>query len=250
METREHIEALHRDGELLAAAAGAAGLDAPVPSCPKWRVRDLVGHIGGVHRWAAAHIARPQLEVMDVADVQAVMGTAPGDDALVGWFREGHAALVETLSAARPDVQCWTFLPASRPLEFWARRQAHETAIHRVDAECAAGAVTPFEADFAADGIDELMTGFLPRRSGRFTADPPRSLLVSATDAGRAWLADVGPDRIEVSRDTGPADCTVRGSAHELYLLLWNRRTADGLDVDGDRSFLDVWRESVRVRWS
>ncbi|KIF71110.1 hypothetical protein HY68_24945, partial [Streptomyces sp. AcH 505] len=26
---------------------------ARVPTCPEWRVRDLVGHIGQGHRWAA-----------------------------------------------------------------------------------------------------------------------------------------------------------------------------------------------------
>lgn len=35
-------------------------------------------------------------------------------------------------------VDCWTFLDAPSPLAFWARRQAHETAIHRADAQLAA----------------------------------------------------------------------------------------------------------------
>ncbi len=45
------------------------------------------------------------------------------------------------------------------------------------------------------------------------------------------------------------ADCTVEGSASDLYLLLWNRRTVDGLAVTGDASLLDHWRQTVRIRW-
>src|SRR4029450_13488361 len=74
----------------------------------------------------------------------------PGDDALVGWFRAGHATLVDALSAADPALDCWTFLPAPSPLGFWARRQAHETAIHRVDAQGPAGGGTGAAAGHAA----------------------------------------------------------------------------------------------------
>jgi hypothetical protein len=47
----------------------------------------------------------------------------------------------------------------------------------------------------------------------------------------------------------GEAECSVQGPASDLYTLLWNRRGAEGLDVDGDASVLDVWHESVRVTW-
>ena len=53
-----------------------------------------------------------------------------------------------------------TFLPAPSPLAMWARRQAHETSIHRCYAESATGATTGFDPTFAADGIDELLYGF------------------------------------------------------------------------------------------
>jgi len=50
METTEHLNRLREEGPRLAAAAGRAGLDAPVPTCPGWLVRDLLSHAGGVHR--------------------------------------------------------------------------------------------------------------------------------------------------------------------------------------------------------
>jgi hypothetical protein len=75
---------------------------------------------------------------VDRASEAAILAGGPGDDELPGWFREGHASLVRVLEAADPDMTCWTFLDAPSSVAFWARRQAHETAIHRVDAEQAA----------------------------------------------------------------------------------------------------------------
>lgn len=42
-------------------------------------------------------------------------------------------------------------VPATSPRAFWARRQAHETAIHRADAESALATVPEWNAAFAAD---------------------------------------------------------------------------------------------------
>ena len=33
-----------------------------------------------------------------------------------------------------------------------------------------------------------------------------------------------------------------------LYLALWNR--GDGIEISGDDSLLDRWRQAMRVRWS
>jgi len=212
MEIAAHIRAIQRDGDLLAAAAQRAGLDAPVPSCPPWQVRDLLRHVSYVHRWAAVFPGEGRLTpVTDRASEPEVLGGGPPDDELLDWFRAGHAALVETLRSADPDVQCWMFLAAPSPLAFWARRQAHETAMHRVDAELAdtvlantvlAGTVpTPFPADFAADGIDELIMGFFGRDSGELTeeqrAGGRQSLLVRATDTGGEWLLDLTEEKFE-----------------------------------------------------
>jgi hypothetical protein len=49
VEISAHIDALDRDGALLADAAQAAGLRAGVPGCPGWQVRDLVRHQAYVH---------------------------------------------------------------------------------------------------------------------------------------------------------------------------------------------------------
>ncbi|HEY0410568.1 MAG TPA: maleylpyruvate isomerase family mycothiol-dependent enzyme [Candidatus Dormibacteraeota bacterium] len=247
MEIREHIAVLRREGALLAAAVAASGPDAPVPTCPDWRVRDLVRHVGGVHRWAAAHVAEGRAR--PIADLDAVVAAWPGDGDLLEWFCEGHARLAATLEEAPPDLDCWSFLPAPSPLAFWARRQAHETAIHRVDAESAAGMVTRFAPEVAADGIDELVMGFVSRPGGRLRSDPPRTLAILPTDVEAGWRVLIGPDGSCGHREPGDAGCTVRGAASDLHLLLWNRRDTEGIEVLGDAELMERWRSSVQVRW-
>lgn len=237
------LRQLEGDGALLAAAAARAGWDAPVPSTD-WTVRELVTHVGGVHRWAADIIAG----CGDTFDTEAgeAVGTGPADAELLAWFSAGHSALVETLRAAPADLQCATFLPAPSPLAFWARRQAHETAIHRVDAESAGGPVTAFGADFAQDGIAEMLQGFAARKR-----DPlePATLVLRAWD-GPSWqitLGDAGV-RAEPAEEAGAAQVRVEGSSSELYLWLWNRASA--AVVSGDAAVARRWAETVQVRWS
>ncbi len=135
-------------------------------------------------------------------------------------------------------------------MAFWARRQLHETTIHRVDAELASGSVGEIPPAVAADGIDELLTGFLPRRSSRLKPADACTIAVQPTDADAAWLVRAGPEGAVTERMATDGDVVMRAPAADLYLLVWNRRSLDGIDVTGDASLLDVWRSSVQVRWS
>jgi uncharacterized protein (TIGR03083 family) len=246
-----YIEALREQGDLLADAAGRAGLDAAVPACPGWSVADLLRHTSYVHRWAAGIVAQGLTSPPDEPSEEEILRRGPEADALVRWFREGHAALVRTLEEAAPDLDCWAFLSAPSPLAFWARRQAHETAIHRADAESATGATSEYPADFAADGIDELIMGFGQRRKYRPATSGEGSMQVLATDTGDAWHLDVDQGRIQAHRGPGPGECTVSGPASGIYLFLWNRSgdTQAKLAIAGDRDFLTAGQGSVRVRW-
>jgi uncharacterized protein (TIGR03083 family) len=251
VEISEHIDELAEHGEELAAAAGKAGLTAAVPTCPGWTVRNLLEHIGQVHRWAASYVREGPAAAPPFGGTGTPPPPAePPADGLLDWYRAGHGELLAALRAAPAGLQCWTFLPAPSPLAFWARRQAHETAIHRADAEAATGAVPSFRAPFAADGLDELLGGFFARRGGKLVADPPRSLRIAPTDTGRPWHITIGPAGREVSRDAGrPAGCTLRGRAADLYPLLWNRPPAHQPHVDGDPAVLQLWRDRAHIAW-
>jgi uncharacterized protein (TIGR03083 family) len=262
VEIAEHIDALNRHGTLLADAAERAGLGAKVPPCPPWLVKDLLRHTGYIHRWAARHITeRPASILAGPPEAEIVTG-GPADPGLLSWFRAGHAALVAALSTADPDLRCATFMAAPSPLAFWARRQAHETAIHRADAESALGAVPGYEAGFAADGIDELIMGFGSRRKYQPASDTDGGRLhVVAADTGDVWVVEAREGRMQPRRED-PADpaadtpasltCTVRGPAAGVYLFLWNRQPAGqaGVTVTGNADLLANWQSSVRVHWS
>jgi uncharacterized protein (TIGR03083 family) len=178
------VAALRGEGALMAAAVAGIDPDGTVPTCPDWTVRDLARHTGGVHRWATGFV-RGRTEPLAAA-LDEVVGTWPADAELAAWLAQGCAELVAALATAPDDLQCWTFLPAPSPRGMWARRQAHETAIHRVDAQLAAGLpVSAFAPAFAADGVDgvdELLSLFVPRRSTALRADPPVTLAVDCAD--------------------------------------------------------------------
>jgi uncharacterized protein (TIGR03083 family) len=257
MKITEHIDALRRQGDLLAAAASRSGLAASVPPCPSWQVKDLLRHTGYIHRWAARHVTEcPDAVLEGPSEADILRGGAPDPD-LLAWFRDGHAALVETLSTADPGLVCATFMDAPSALAFWARRQAHETAIHRADAESASGVRPEYEPEFAADGIDELIMGFGQRRTYRPSAEADGGMQVRTTDTGHAWHVGTEGGRLQARRehstpeDASPAACTVTGPASGVYLYLWNRSDAAqaGVTVSGDTRFLDLWQSSVRVRW-
>ena len=251
MEIAEHIAAIASEGKRLAAAAAAAGPGAPVPSCPDWVVRDLVRHQGGVHRWATAIVADPRTEPWNV-DLDEVVASWPSDADLIDWFDDGLGRLVSALSAADPELVCWTFLKAPSPLAMWARRQAHETSIHRVDAELAADwQVAPFGAPFAADGLDELLTCFITRRRSRLRSEEGRLMSVRCTDADAGWLVRIGPDEVVTSTPGAEApDTEITGGASDLYRAFWNRPPAVSLSVTGDSGLLRQFAEQVQIRWS
>ncbi|MFI7011915.1 maleylpyruvate isomerase family mycothiol-dependent enzyme [Streptomyces sp. NPDC050145] len=245
MDIAEHLQALDREGHALADAAERAGTDAKVPTCPDWQVRDLLRHTGMVHRWAAAFVAEGHTSYHPDGGLPDLDG-----DALIAWFREGHARLVDTLTRARPDVACWSFLPAPSPLAFWARRQAHETTVHRVDAQSAlATAPDPVPRELAVDGIEELLLGMHARPKSRVRSDVPKVLRVRATDADRVWTVRISQDPPATEAgDTGEADCEVTGSAARLYVALWNR--APFPSVSGDATVATLWRENSAITWS
>jgi uncharacterized protein (TIGR03083 family) len=267
METAEHIAALRAQGAALGRAARCADPAATVPACPGWRVPDLVRHQGQVHRWATGYLTERRLTPVPIEDVPT-----PPDAALHDWYDEGFAALLDALESAPADLECWSFLAGSpSPVAFWARRQAHETAVHRVDAEAAlgsgaaygtgtdagSGAGAGFDAAFAADGVDELLRGFHARERSRVRTDPPRTLHIRALDAPAGapggWLVRLSADhpRTELTgadaEPGAPADCTVTGTAAALYLALWNRGPYEALEVGGDASLLELWRRTGAI---
>ncbi|MFF4642773.1 maleylpyruvate isomerase family mycothiol-dependent enzyme [Streptomyces sp. NPDC001389] len=247
MKITEYVETLAREGELLADEAERAGTDALVPACPGWRVTDLLRHTGAVHRWATGYVTDGLLEGTPFPDAPELAGAE-----LLAWFREGHAELVRALAEAPEELRCWTFLPtaAPSPLAFWARRQAHETAVHRLDAQAARGvAFSKVAPEFAEDGVDELLTGFHARPRSRVRTEKPKLVRVRAADTGAVWTVHLSKEPARTVRgDTGdPADCELTGAAAWLYAALWNRLPLAGPGVTGDTALARLWQETAGI---
>jgi uncharacterized protein (TIGR03083 family) len=241
------VDQVEAQGRAMILAAEAAGLDAAVPTCPGWTVRDLLAHTGMVHRWATEYVRAGRAAF---GGGKPELAEAP-EDRVVEWFADGHTGLVAALRYAPADLDTWTFLPAPSALAMWARRQAHETAVHRADAEAARGAIPGYPTEFAADGVAELLECFYGRARGKLVADPPMALRVVAEDADRSWHVLIGPDgRTITPQGDGPVNCTLRGAAADLYLDLWNRLPAQPVGVDGDPAVVELWRRLARITWS
>ncbi len=261
MDIARHISALQREARSFADAARRSDLHAPISTCPGWDMRDLVRHLAEIHLWAAAQVANraDKMWVDDLSELSAYWPDLavfwPSDDDLIDWYLETNANLVRELNSAPTDVECRTFLPAPSPLAMWARRQAHETAVHRYDAEHAAHSTTIFDPPFAADGIDEILVGFAPRgsrapRTSTFAIGSPGTMAVHANDTEDRWHVTMTPHGITTTRVEAPADVTLIGPASDLYLAVWNRGDDSTIQVIGDRDLLSTWHHGHRIRWA
>ncbi len=247
-------DAIGSAATVLRASAGAVSLAAPVPTCPEWSVRDLVVHQGMVHRWAA--------QVVDSGTMTSGEElTTEGEQApdLLGWFDEGATGLLQVLSSAPADLVVPFFLHDAGPARAaWARRQAHETTIHAVDAMAARlgrapyAAETWFSPDVALDGIDELLLGFLPRGKTPLRSADPRTLRIAPADSDHVYDVTISTEPPRVVRVEGDVsgrhtDAVVSGPAKDLYLALWNR--GGDVTVTGAEDQLDLWHRDMHVSW-
>jgi uncharacterized protein (TIGR03083 family) len=240
------LRRLEADGPAFFAAA-RSDPDAAVRCCPGWTVHQLVGHVGRIHTWAAQVVRSRTDERVD----SRLFPEGPDDPGLrLDWGAERHADLVAALGELDEDEPLWVFLPRNQlgTGRFWLRRQAHELALHRWDAQRAAGEAEPLDPELSADGLDELLSLFLPRMAKTTPAvSTTATMHVHCTDRDGEWLVRFGPEGPVVTAEHAKGDLAVRGAAADLYLLLWNRAGRDAVEVFGDASLLDRWAEHVRV---
>ncbi len=242
LDSDRYVTSLDRESEALASAAAAAGPDTQVPSCPGWSVSDLLVHCGSGNLWARTIVEQRSLQRVSFQTPEDL----PSGSALVPWFLEGAKALVAALAAIDPSTPVWTFSPADRTATFWRRRRAHETAVHRFDAQLAAGTPGPIDPELASDGVDEFFVTLLPRL-GEAGLERGESIHLHCTDAAGEWLLQCTEDGVKVTREHAKAGVAVRGPASDLMLFVWGRLAASGLEVFGDSTVLDRFSAAIRV---
>lgn len=231
LDDARYLAVIEAESRLFVAALGD-DLDLVVDSCPEWNLAELTLHLGqvlgGVEEVVRTRASAPGPAYEDQPDDEAQ---------LVPWFEAIAARLVETLRSAHPTARVWSWWRDKTP-RFWLRRMALEITVHRWDAQATTGEPTPIDEDIAADGIDEMLTVHLFDDPGAPWPDGPTLGFVVAT-AGPAWRVSTGPRLVEVTRTGGSADMSVVGSAEDLLLLLWGRRSPEVVSIEGDPDLLD-----------
>ena len=258
MKVVDYVEHFVREAAAFETAARAAvdAQPAPaVPSCPGWRVTNLVLHLGTVHRYVARVIAERLPDPPAEEDLTWLAapgecagwlppGAVPGDaalpTALVDWFAAGAADLRAQFQAAGPDEAVWTW-SAAHTVGFWQRMQAIEAAVHRWDAQAAVGVAEPVDAALAADAVGQTFEIMAPMRRALKHAPPGQGERFGfrRTDGADYWA--IRCDGPTVVRHDGPCDVELRGTASDLMLFLWQRLLAGSgsLVTEGDASLLD-----------
>ena len=231
MDDAVYHEALRRDAPALLIAASAADAAARIESCPEWTPADLVWHVGNVHAFFCS-------SVRDRWDDPAayVRPDRPVHDEAVFDFAAAAAdELIAVLLAADPAMPVRT-RSGHGTVSWVSRRMAHETAVHRFDAERAAGRDYRVEAELASDGVDEYLDFVLPRTVSKgLRLDG--SVHLHCTDVSGEWIIEPGDDgTYEVRREHTKGAAAVRGPAHELLMVLWRRLPLEVVDVIGDRA--------------
>jgi len=205
------------------AEAAEGNLAAPVKHCPGWTVADLVFHLWEVQSfWAQIAEQRP-------AEAPTGERTArPADDRLIADFRAGALRLVEVLRHADPTAGCWTWAPAQQNVGFIQRHQVQEAAVHRWDAEHAAGRQPVLAVPLSVDSIEEFLTFSVITDDDQPSQPRPAlagAFVLQATDADAAWTVRDGgrPGTVAFERGAGTGLPVLAGTASDLLLWLYRR---------------------------
>ena len=230
-----YVDEIEEEAERLVDLA-AAGLQTSVRTCPGWTVEDLVLHVAGIYRRNAAQIVAPDPLVR--VEVTPPHGLQP-----IAYLEASQMALVDALRERQPEDPCWNFTNDNETLAFVARRIAHESAIHRVDAELTRGLAHAIDPELAADGLDERIDLLLRRAVTPVAAHPlGGSICIVCSDMPTSWVIDAARGAVKIRAGRGPANAAVVGTASDIFCFSWNRPTIRPLQVTGDRSIIEAWQ--------
>jgi uncharacterized protein (TIGR03083 family) len=238
-----YLEAIATNAASLSSLLRAMPPTARVPSCPDWSMSDLGAHVGDFAAFYSHAVsestgaARPPWPNTWRAGGSSPLGGVPA----ARHFDQRVNFLLAVLRATPPDARVPTWHSDDQTAHFVARRAAHEIAIHRVDAEIAAGARGVIDPGIAVDGIEEvlLMVEVFNQRSG--VGGTGQTLHLQAIDVQADWLLRLGERDLVVTRERTSADLNLIGAASDIELLLYGRPTHEAVKRVGSNAVLDVW---------
>lgn len=238
------LDVLDVEGERLAVAATGTDPDVEVPHLPGMRLGEVVRHVGSVYRMVVSWLRDGERPTRWQREPNE-------DQSLVDYLRSGLRELIGELAAHDPEEGCATWWQVHQNYGFWYRRMAHETTIHRVDAQLAgAGMMVGGVADdFALDGIDEILTLWFTHRLGVLGVSDVLPGTISVRAGDRQWLARVtesGTSAWRAERDE-PVDATVTNDPVGMYLWLWGRWPRQRVNEFGQLAAVDQFHDLLRL---
>lgn len=237
MDYATYVEQVRKNGARLANVA-SGNLSNAVPSCPGWTIRDLVSHVAEVyeHKIICTALGAPPDPWPPVWPVERDP---------IEWLGDAHGRLFEMFETSGPATPSATWWPPDQTVGFWARRMAHETAVHRVDAELATGTSTPVNSELAVDGVDEILNIMLAGDWSDEPDDAATGQRVSISTGGRTWCVTLERDSMRITEDGGAGDAALGGDASEVLLWLWGRASDARVTRSGDEDALRLLRSRL-----
>ncbi|WP_330271589.1 maleylpyruvate isomerase family mycothiol-dependent enzyme [Lentzea sp. NBC_00516] len=248
---QERLDTIVSETSLLVTGIEGADLSIPVPATPNWTLNQLLRHLGYAHRWIAQMVGERFPEVdRSLSKAHSVSGYTGETAAELGpWLVEGASLIADTMPVDR--LEMIAVLRPGRPgPDFWSRRMAHETVIHRWDAFDALG--LPFEVDerVAYDTLYEWMTTIawiiFDLRPAASELLGSGVLYFETTDTAQMWTVDLSGAEPRLVDDEEKWSVAVRGPVMDILLALYQRRGVTGLEVTGDAGLAEQFLGAMR----
>ncbi len=244
----QYLIHLNADYRLLAAAIPKAPVD--VPSCPGWSTKDLAKHM--------AHVYLGQAYVVETgskAENKEHLAPYPRTEDFMEFMSWGFDAITKALEINRPERPTWSWHHSAHTVDFWFRRMAHETVIHRIDAEQAVGTVSKIDEALALDGVDEVLD-FLPLMG--YWPEVPNvdfgivSIVATTKSGSQVWDLNFTDKAATVSAAdhvNTSARLVISGDAEAMDLYLWGRIDSSdpriSLTGEGEETFKKLMQVAV-----
>lgn len=217
----------------------SADLGLEVPGCPGWRVGDVLNHLSfGLGLAYPAALAKPPETVSRDAFADVDWPTTyPRGRAALDAFRTNMRRCLDLFRAVVPDAPCWTY-DGGGTAQFWFRRAAIETSLHRIDvAEALSTGTERLDDRRARDAIVETLEFALPF-AAELTSWPTGRILIDSPCF--ATSPEVG---------SGEQIATITGQPHDILCALWGRHR-DRVSVSGNLQIVDPWFELINVAFA
>ena len=244
----QYLIHLNADYQLLAAAIPGAPVE--VPSCPGWTTKDLAKHM--------AHVYLGQAFVVETggqAENREHLAPYPRTEDFMEFMSWGFDAITKALDINRPERPTWSWHHSDQSVDFWFRRMAHETVIHRIDAEQAVGTVSKIDEALALDGVDEVLD-FLPLM-GSWPEAPNVdfgivSIVAKTRNGSKVWdlnFTDQAATVAASDKANVSARLVISGDAEAMDLYLWGRIDSSdpriSITGEGEETFKQLMQVAV-----